>query len=342
MTTEVDIKEDDIWGRAPELLSILLKDHTLSSPTEQANIFWATDDYAHLGKGYGYHDPILPSLITGENGNVIMPRILKHKDLQTARSKDMAEVFTPSWICNAQNNLIDEAWFGRANVFNHPEDHEDGTHSWTTHAGKITFPEDERKTWKNYVRANRLEITCGEAPYIVSRYDTTTGEPIDIPNRIGLLDRKLRIVSENTSTSAEWLDMTQEAYKSIYAYEWQGDSLLLAREAMLISFIEYYKQKFGKMPLYKSVRYIAYIISWNVWQMDGQRGVIPGSCHENKTVSTSLFGEDEVQITPCMGCQRDDIKLHNGTYCLVKDWGATDPSTGKRGKRIRFIDLIKS
>ncbi len=123
MTTEVDIPEDDILGRAPELLSILLKDHTLSSPTGQANIFWATDDYAHLGKGYQYHDPITPSLITGEHGKVIMPRILKHKDLQTTRSKDMAEVFTPSWICNAQNNLVDEAWFGWADVFNHPVDH---------------------------------------------------------------------------------------------------------------------------------------------------------------------------------------------------------------------------
>jgi hypothetical protein len=30
----------------------------------------------------------------------------------------MAEVFTPSWICNAQNNLIDNTWFGRDNVFN--------------------------------------------------------------------------------------------------------------------------------------------------------------------------------------------------------------------------------
>ena len=339
MTNEVDILEDDIWGRAPELLSILLKDHTLSSPTEQANIFWATDDYAHLGEGYAYHDPILPSLITGEHGNVIKPRILKHKDLQTTRSKDMAEVFTPSWICNAQNNLIDEAWFGKADVFNHPIDLEDGSHTWQTVNGKILFPEG--KTWKDYVRAKRLEITCGEAPYIVSRYDTTTGEPIPLQDRIGLLDRKLQVVGENTTTSAEWLDMAQDAYKSIYAYEWQGDSLLLAREAMLFTFMEYYKEKFGKLPMYKSIRYIAYIISWNVWQMDGLRGVIPDTCHDNKTVSTSLFGEDEVTITPCKGCEKDDIRLHNGTYCLVKDWGATDPTTKKRGKRIRFIDLIK-
>lgn len=339
MATEVDILEDGIWGRAPELLSILLKDHTLSSPAEQANIFWATDSYAHLGKGYQYHDPILPSLITGEHGKVIMPRVLKHKDLQAARSKEMAEVFTPSWICNAQNNLIDEAWFGRPCVFNRSIDLADGLHTWQTNPDKIAFPEG--KTWKDYVRANRLEITCGEAPYIVSRYDTTTGKYIPLGERIGLLDRKLRVVGENTTTSAEWLTRAQNAYKSIYAYEWQGDSLLLAREAMLISFVEYYREKFGRMPMYKSIRYIAYIISWNVWQMDGLRGVVPDTCHENRAISASLFYKDEVTVTPCMGCQRDDMRLHNGKYCFVKDWRATDPITKKRGRRIRFIDLIK-
>jgi hypothetical protein len=47
-----------------------------------------------------------------------MPRVHKDKLLQLSRSKEMAEVFTPSWICNAQNNLVDNSWFGRDNVFN--------------------------------------------------------------------------------------------------------------------------------------------------------------------------------------------------------------------------------
>ena len=64
-----------------------------------------------------------------------------------------------------------------------------------------------------------MEITCGEAPYLVSRYDTTTGMFIPLEQRIGMLDRKLRIISENTTTSGEWLEMAQEAYKNIYAYE---------------------------------------------------------------------------------------------------------------------------
>ena len=105
----------------PEVLTQLLRDHTT-----RKNIFWATHDYESLGAGFDYKDEILPERVTGEYGEVIMPRVLKSKKLQTERSKDMAEMFTPSWVCNAQNNLVDEAWFGRKDVFNveDPETHD--------------------------------------------------------------------------------------------------------------------------------------------------------------------------------------------------------------------------
>lgn len=333
MPIEVDILEDSIFQLSPELLNTLLKDHTTT-----CNIFWATSDYEHLGDGYQYGDPILPHLITGDNGHVIMPRVLKSRDTQTARSRGMAEVFTPSWICNAQNNLIDEAWFGRKDVFNIEYTDERGCHCWKSKDGNIVFPEG--KTWKNYVSDNRLEITCGEAPYIVSRYDTTTGEAIPLGQRIGLLDRKLRVVGENTDSSGEWLKWAQKAYKSVYAYEWQGDNLLIARESMLISFIEYYQQKFGRRPKLKSINYIAYIVSWNVWQMDGLKGVVPNSCGERRTIVVDLF-ETREEVSQCEGCQKDDICKHNGIYSLIKDWRAKDSKTGRKGKLIRFIDLIK-
>lgn len=54
-----------------------------------------------------------------------------------------------------------------------------------------------------------------KAPYLTSRYDTTTAESIPLPHRIGILDRKLRIVSENTTTSEDWLKWAQEAFKSL-------------------------------------------------------------------------------------------------------------------------------
>ena len=103
-------------------------------------------------------------------GMVIRPRVLKSKENQTDRAKGMAEVFTPSWVCNAQNNLVDEAWFGRKDVFNVEDT---ANHTWKANTDKIEYPKG--KTWKDYVRATRMEMTCGEAPYLVSRYDATTG-----------------------------------------------------------------------------------------------------------------------------------------------------------------------
>ena len=264
--SDVDISEQDIWDYEPDVLNKLLIDHTMSArvrelendQTKFANIFWATNDYEAQREGddkdgYRYDDQIMPEKIIGQNGRVIMPRVLKDKQLQIDRTKDKAEVFTPSWVCNAQNNLIDEAWFGRKDVFNHEIVNEDGTHSWTPTEGKIEFPEgDKQKTWKKYVTENRLEITCGEAPYLVSRYDTTTGEAIPIQNRIGLLDRKLRVVSENTGEPGEWLEWARKAYMHTYGYEWQGDNLLLAREALLYTFIEYFKARFPDEELKKS------------------------------------------------------------------------------------------
>ena len=320
----IDIREDSLLALSAEVLDTLLRDHTTGM-----NIFWATHDYESLGSEYDYHSQILPELITGEHGMVICPRVLKSKEKQTGRAKDMAEVFTPSWVCNAQNNLVDEAWFGRKDVFNIEAL---ATHTWHANPDKITFPKD--KTWKDYVRATRMEMACGEAPYLVSRYDATTGEPIPIEQRIGLLDRKLRIISENVDVSCEWLKWAQTAYMHIYGYEWQGDNLLLAREALLWTFIEYYQAKFGKAPLLKSINYIAYIISWNLWQMDGLKGVVPDSC-KNGVIGKvqTLFGEED-EVVNCSGCQQDEIRRHNGMYCLIRDW----PNDKKK---IRFIDLIK-
>jgi hypothetical protein len=59
------------------------------------------------------------------------------------------------------------------------------------------------------------------------------------------------------------------AFQTIYGYEWQGDNLLLARENLLYTFVDYYEERFGVAPEVKLLRDFAGIISWNLWQMDG-------------------------------------------------------------------------
>ena len=323
--TRVDIKENYIKKLDDSLLSILLKDHSSGK-----NIIWATDNYAHKGLAYASYEPITIQAITGRNGNVIKPRVGKSKKEQLHRVKDKAEVFTPSWICNSQNNLVDNAWFGRENVFNAEMEK-----SWITNAVKIEVPAD--KTWQDYVKANRMEISCGEAPYLCSRYDTVTGLWIELNDRIGILDRKIRIVNENTVTKEDWLAWVQEAYKATYGFEWQGDSLLIARENLLFAFIDYYQGRFSEMPSNEELQEIAKIISWNIWQMDGLKFVIPNSCKPVPKLQQSFFDlidgtKDETE--PCPGCEKGDNKKHSGIYCKIMDW--------QKKKPIRFIDLTEN
>lgn len=334
------IRKNEKFELPPELLSMLLKDQTLSTDNGQVNIFWATDNYAYLGEGYQYGDQIRVEAITGDNCDIIVPRALKSRELQQRRSREMAEVFTPSWICNKQNNLVDNAWFGREGVFNIEVDNVDGTHFWIENQSPVIFPEN--KSWHDYVSENRLEIACGEAPYLVSRYDAVTGEYIALKHRIGLLDRKLRIVDENTTTRDEWLEGAYEAFMGIYGYEWQGDNLVLARKSLLYTFIDYYLAKFGEKPPLKSLQDIAEIVSWNIWQMDGLKGVIPDSCvkiPEIKSESLSLFSLEELgepqgqTLFDCPGCKNNDIRAHTGIYAKIKDW--------REDKVLTFVSLIK-
>lgn len=330
MNERVDILENDIIRFYPGVLEKLLFDHST-----QSNIIWATDNYKDLGDAYTFDAPITTELITENNGHIIMPRVEKNKKLQKERSREMAEVFTPSWVCNAQNNIIDESWFGKKDAFNREVYTPEGERSWSPNDSHIQFPEG--KSWKDYVSEKRLEVTCGEAPYITSRYDSTSGRFIPIHRRIGILDRKLRVINENVNTSGEWLKAAQLAFKNTYAYEWQGDSLLLAREAMLVTFLENYKFMFRKDPQLKSVRIIAEIISWNVWQMDGLKGVVPNSCKTILCSEENLFGEIKTTSINCEGCEGGDIASHNGTRCKIKNWSASSKS---KDAEINFVNLL--
>lgn len=319
----IDIKENYLYRRDHELLAILLKDRSSGK-----NIIWATDNYAYKGAGFQRHDHIELSSVIGYNGNVVKPRVEKSKKEQIERIKQKAEVFTPSWVCNKQNNLVDNAWFGAENVFNTEyEKH------WNATEGKIAFPTPDGKTWEDYVQDVRLEITCGEAPYLVSRYDTVTGDTIDLTQRIGLLDRKMRVVMENTETEEAWRKWATIAFQSIYGFDWQGDNVLLARENLLLSYVDYYISRFEKEPDMDDLRMIAEILSWNIWQMDGLKFVIPDSCKDTDSGQLQLF-DDEPEKRPCEGCAKNDPLLHTGIYCMIMDW--------KEHKKVKFVSLLKN
>ncbi len=322
----IDIKENDLLKIDRSLLEILLKDKTTGK-----NIIWATDNYSKYGELYTSEKEIKIELITSRHGGVIKPRVEKSKEERLQRVRQKAEVFTPSWVCNLQNNLVDEVWFDRKDVFNLEKER-----SWEATKEKIQFSDEKGKSWQDYVNSNRMEITCGEAPYLASRYDTVTGECIEVPNRIGLLDRKLRVVAENTDGREDWLKWAMVAVQSSYGFEWQGDNILIARENLLFDVAEHYEAKFHEKLETQDLVGFAKVIAWNIWQMDGLKFVVPNSCCTKEIIEEDLF-ESHVISKPCEGCKlgygEKSYFRHNGIYCKIRDW--------KENKTLRFVDIMK-
>ena len=280
-------------------LKILLQDKT----TKQ-NIIWATDAYRE-NLGVKDIDHIETSHLVGLDPILLQPRISKALEEQQERTRKKAEVFTPVWICNQMNNHLDEEWFGWKDVFN-----KEDAPSWHTREEKVLFPEG--KTWTQYIDSRRLEITCGEAPYLVSRYDASTGELIEPPkHRIGLLDRKLRIVNENTERYNDWIKWALRAFQSCYGFEYQGDSLLIARINLIMTLNDYYVERWKKDPDAKTLRQFANVISWNLWQMDGFTDTVPLGKPQETEHQINMFeflGED------------NPTEEREAPLCRIYDW----------------------
>ena len=256
----IDISEENIRNSMPEILDILLIDRTTTTPKKINNIIWANDNYQRYGiKQYAPTAQITADLITGTMDDLIKPRALKSNDLKKERTKSKAEVFTPSWIVKKQNDAVDE---------NYTDD-----------------------SLEKYVSRKWLEITCGEAPYMVSRYEMESGELIPIEDRVGFVDRKLRRINKEVSDKEEWQRLVELAYQSSYGFEWSGDSLLLARENLLYTYRDYYVDKWEEEPLLSLFLRVANIISYNVFQMDGLKYIIPLSerIERIKNYQLSLF-----------------------------------------------------
>jgi len=280
--SSVDILENTIREQMPEILDILLIDRTMSTAKKKKNIIWANENYVKFSsKAYAATAQMLPELVTGRMGNIIRPRALKSKEMQKERTKSKAEVFTPTWIVKKQNDEVEKDYIN-----------------------------DDLET---YVKRTWLEITAGEAPYMATRYDMETGEIITLTERVGFVDRKLIRINIEVDDKAEWQRLVVEAYKSSYGFEWNGDSLLLARENLLYTYRDYYFQKWLEEPTYGLFEDIAEIISYNLFQMDGLKYIIPLTEKREKIleVQMSLFDAEESE---------EKWKIKPGKRVKIMNW----------------------
>ena len=296
----------------------------LQDKTTRKNILFASDSYASCGAGYKDNSQMTDGILLGFDSCDIQPRVYKAASEQTKRTRKRAEVFTPAWIVNQMNNHCDAEWFGSPDVFNRQDGRE-----WNVDSEPIVFPKG--KDWKQYVDSRRLEITCGEAPYIASRYDTSTGEIIPVKRRIGILDRKLRIVNENAADEAEWFKWALRAFQSVYGYEYQGDNLLIARINLLYTLADYVEARWHRQATKKELEKFLNVICWNFWQMDGLNDTPPYGIPHDEAVQLSMLDVDEPA----------DDKI---VYCKIYDWRADTSKLfkdlKKRGKGMKFDFVI--
>lgn len=175
------------------------------------------------------------------NPDEVMPRYMKAAEDKKSRTAKKAEVFTPYEIVKKMNDPVQDGFDGSVG---------------------------------DYIKRTVLEVTCGEAPFLTTRYDASTGDEIAIENRTGLLDRKLASIPAVIGKDG-YVECATAALKSAYGYEWQSDSLYLARRNLLMTTIEHYENVWETVPTYETVLNWASIISYNIFQMDGLTMCLP-------------------------------------------------------------------
>lgn len=269
-----DLSDSTILRENESLLSLLLEDHTTGK-----NIKWGTDSYNNHGYSFRYDQEIKVDLITGWYEGFIRPRVDKDIDNQLERQRNRAEVFTPSWVIKLQ---VDAA-----------------------------LKDMEELSLVDFIKTKWLEITCGEAPYMVNRYDMETGEVIPLKKRSGFIDVKFTKLNQEIETEEEWVELALEIYKASYGYEYQGDSLLLARENLILTFVDNYFYMFGAFPGDKLLLKLSKIVSINVFQMDGLTYEIPYSDASAEEFGTQLSLFEKIEVEENVVPKLAKIKLWN-------------------------------
>ena len=180
-----------------------------------------------------------------------IPRYMKSSMDQKDRTKEKAEVFTPASVVKKMNDSFDDGYQGG---------------------------------YEDYISKRVLEVTCGEAPFLTTRYDATTGQQIPCGDRVGLLDRKLQRIPDSVDKS-EWTALATRSLKATYGYEWQEDSIFLATKNLLLNTIEYHIDRFNELPDQDDIKEWATIISYNIFRMDGVTLCIPETNIKSKVMN---------------------------------------------------------
>lgn len=315
----VDIAADIARFAELGVLDTLLLDCSIGK-----NIVWASNSLGAKGAGYWAKDEIVAWMITGANAGAVRTRAEKAREERAALTKAHAEVFTPTWVCKQMIDYADSAWWESLHASQQGQlgIGEDGAkggskkNATSSATGPWLDKEWQSQHWQEYVASPRLEITCGEAPFLVNRYNADTGEIVPPEQRTGILGRKLALVGQASNNRKKWMKWAAVALQSVYGYELLGSSLLIARINALCS-VEEFAFSAGYAPLKRGeYEQFAEIISWNLWQMDGLTDCVPFGTAQDEPPQDRLPGFDDLFATP----QETEEATPGRGAALIFDW----------------------
>lgn len=291
----------------------------LMDRTTRRNLIWGTDDLKYLGAGWRKEQELQEETAFGEALRLVVPgtdRLGPRAGAKKAgRQKEGPQVLSAA-EANRRNNARDEQWFGQSSVFNSV-----WGDTWITRAEPVRFPARKNRSWHQYIDARFLEKDFAVPQCLVSRFDAASGGLIPRGDRIGVLDRKLRIAAEQ-APAAEWAKWAFRALESCYGYAYRGDDVAAARIDVLLTLRKAFAAALGREPDAREWRRAARIASWNLWQMDGKTGTIP----YGKPMSAAT----QIEMFRLLEDRRRGVLQPD---CRVMDWRA--------GKSVPYREMEK-
>lgn len=241
--------------------------------------------------------PVLAPLVYhGDEKSQVVKRHEGNAERNVHAQRHYGEVYTPAWLCNLQIGLHDDNWAGVDNLFNTAR-----IGDWETEQDVYAkLPEDR---WLEYLKFPVLEACCGEGAYLAFRYDKVTGEPIPLRDRAGVLDRKLLIAFHYARAHQVLPEQTYnlfaDALDRVHGYEYQARPLLIARENMVLTVIDFLRSA-GITATQEQVDDLCRRAVRQLPQMDGLTQCIPGSCSSH-----------------CRACKKSAYTGHDGSKVAI-------------------------
>lgn len=227
---------------------------------------------------------------------------------------------------NRKLNTLDAAWFGHEPAFN-----EESAQGWQTLSEPVAF--DDPFHWKKYVTRPVFLFQAGHGQALVFRPFAQGAEPMQYGKRMGILDRRLRIISENTREESEWLRWAESALQSLYGTDVSPLAIFQARLSALVAVREAYAQRFGGQLPVREEKYMVTTLCWNLFQMDPRTGCSFPVEEKPAPVQLSLFEAPGTQFSEA---DRDGMPAENPALSRTENGARTEPAGSLQGQPVRI------